>query len=117
MQLYFKPDACSRSARIVLTEIGLAYNTCKVDTEVGMTENPAILQFLADTHPESRLALAYVHKAFGTYFRGCLLEHAEREEAELCIARCVGDVECIATHPSVRDALRQEGFVADEVAV
>ncbi|PPJ41827.1 MULTISPECIES: glutathione transferase GstA [unclassified Pseudoxanthomonas] len=208
MRLYFKPGACSLSSRIVLTEIGLTYDASRVDTEAGLTEsgadyravnpkgyvpalelddgvvlseNPAILQFLADTHPESRLAPAYgtlerarlqewlnftsseLHKAFGPYFRGRPRERPEREEAELRLSRRVGDVERgladgrqfivgdsftvadaylfvvlnwsgfvgfdlahwphvaayvarIGIRPSVRDAMRQEGLVTDEVA-
>lgn len=208
MRLYFKPGACSLSSRIVLTEIGLTYDTIKVDTETGMTEsgadyrainpkgyvpalelddgvilteNPAILQFLADTHPEARLAPAYgtldrvrlqewlnftsseLHKAFGPYFRGRPLDDAERVAAERHLARRVSDVERgladgrqfivgdsftvadaylfvvlnwsdfigfdlahwphvaayvarIGIRPSVRDAMRQEGLITDEVA-
>jgi glutathione S-transferase len=38
MRLYYKPGACSLSSRIVLTEIGLAYEAIRVDTETGLTE-------------------------------------------------------------------------------
>lgn len=137
MQLYFKPGACSLSSRIVLTEIGLAFDTERVDTETGLTEtgtdyrvinpkgyvpalemddgtvlteNPAILQFLADTHPEAGLAPASgtlerarlqewlnftsseLHKAFSPYFRGHPLETTEKEQVEERLARRVGDV-------------------------
>ncbi|MBB4019465.1 glutathione S-transferase [Chelatococcus caeni] len=207
MRLYFKPGACSLSSRIALTEIGLAYDALRVDTEAGLTEtgadyravnpkgyvpalelddgtilteNPAILQFLADTHPQAGLAPAYgtlerarlqewlnftsseLHKAFGPYFRGHPLEEAEKEPVRLRLARRMGDVEHgladgrefilgdsftvadaylfvvlnwsgfigfdlarwphaaayvarIAARPSVRDAMRQEGLIADEV--
>lgn len=208
MRLYFKFGACSLSSRIVLTEIGLSYHASKVDTETGLTEagadyravnpkgyvpalelddgailteNPAILQFLADAYPEAALAPAYgtlerarlqewlnftsseLHKAFGPYFRGHPLEEREKEQVELRLARRVEYVERglsdgrnfilgdrftvadaylfvvlnwssfirldlarwphvaayvvrIAARPSVRDAMRQEGLVADEVA-
>ncbi|CBS90876.1 glutathione transferase GstA [Azospirillum lipoferum] len=208
MRLYFKPGACSLSSRIALVEIGLAYDAIRVDTETGLTEagdayrtvnpkgyvpaleledgsvlteNPAILQFLADTHPQASLAPACgtmerarlqewlnftsseLHKAFSPYFSGHPLGEAEKEQVEGRLAWRVGDVERgladgrdfilgngftvadaylfvvlnwsgfigfdlarwphvaayvarIATRPSVRDAMRQEGLIADEAA-
>ncbi|MDJ1156692.1 glutathione transferase GstA [Chelatococcus sp. SYSU_G07232] len=208
MRLYFKPGACSMSSRIVLIELDLAFDAVKVDTDRGvtesgrdyrainpkgyvpaleladgavLTENPAILQFLADTHPEAGLAPAHgtlerarlqewlnftsseLHKAFGPYFRGQPLEEAEKEQVDIRLARRIGDVEHglsdgrdfilgnrftvadaylfvvlnwssfiglnlerwpyvaayvtrIAARPSARQAMRQEGLVADEVA-
>ena len=138
MRLYYKPGACSLSSRIVLTEIGLACDAIRVDTETGLTEsgddyrainpkgyvpalelengvvlteNPAILQFLADIHPEAALAPACgtlerarlqewlnftsseLHKAFSPYFRGHPLAAVEKEQVEERLARRVGDVE------------------------
>lgn len=138
MRLYYKPGACSLSSRIVLTEIGLAYEAIRVDTETGLTEtggdyravnpkgyvpalelengvvlteNPAILQFLADAHPEAALAPAAgtlerarlqewlnftaseLHKAFSPYFRGYPLTAAEKEQVEQRLARRIADVE------------------------
>lgn len=138
MRLYYKPGACSLSSRIVLTEIGLAYDAIRVDTETGLTEtgdayqavnpkgyvpaleleggvvlteNPAILQFLADSHPEAGLVPASggverarlqewlnftsseLHKAFSPYFRGQPLTGAEREQVEDRLARRIADVE------------------------
>jgi glutathione S-transferase len=138
MKLYFKPGACSMSSRIVLNELGLAFDTERVDTETGvtdagadyrsinpkgyvpalelengiiLTENPAILQFLADIRPEAGLAPApgtlerarlqewlnftssELHKAFSPYFRGRPLEEAEKEQVEARLARRVEDVE------------------------
>jgi glutathione S-transferase len=208
MRLYFKPGACSMSSRIVLIELDLAFDAVKVDTEAGvtetgadyrsinpkgyvpaleladgavLTENPAILQFLADSHPEAGLAPAHgplerarlqewlnftsseLHKAFGPYFRGQPLEETEKEQVDSRLARRIGDVEHglsdgrefilgnsftvadaylfvvlnwssfiginlqrwphvaayasrIAARPSTRQAMRQEGLVADEVA-
>jgi glutathione S-transferase len=208
MRLYFKPGACSMSSRIVLIELDLAFDAVKVDTETGvtetgadyrsinrkgyvpaleladgvvLTENPAILQFLADSHPEAGLAPVHgtlerarlqewlnftsseLHKAFGPYFRGQPLEETEKEQVDSRLARRIGDVENglsdgrdfivgnsftvadaylfvvlswssfiginlarwphvaayasrIAARPSTRQAMRQEGLVADEVA-
>lgn len=208
MRLYFKPGACSLSSRIVLNEIGVAFDAERVDTETGrtetgadyrlvnpkgyvpaleldngtvLTENPAILQFLADTHSAAALAPAFatlervrlqewlnftsseLHKAFSPYFRGHPREAAEREQVEERLARRVGDVARgladgrdfilgndftvadaylfvvlnwsnfigfdltrwpqvaayvarIAARPSVRDAMREEGLLADEAA-
>lgn len=83
MKLYLKPGACSLSPHIVLHELGLAHETETVDlakklTASGanfldinpkgyvpavtlddgtvLTEGPAIVQYLADLHPEAKLA-------------------------------------------------------------
>lgn len=83
MKLYLKPGACSLSPHIVLQELGLAHETEVVDlakkvTASGanffdinpkgyvpaltlddgtlLTEGPAIVQYLADLHPEAKLA-------------------------------------------------------------
>lgn len=137
MRLYFKPGACSMSTRIVLIELGLAFDPVKVDTDAGLThevvdyrtinpkgyvpalelddgsvltENAAILQYLADANPHSNLAVAKtpfdraqqqewlsfasseLHKAFSPYFSGAPLE-AEKELVDLKLARRIGDVE------------------------
>ena len=115
MRLYYKPGACSLSSRIVLAELGVAHESVKVDTETGrtetgsdyrrinpkgyvpaleletgevLTENPAILQFLADSNPKANLAptpgtldrarlqewlnftSSELHKAFSPFFSG-----------------------------------------------
>lgn len=138
MRLYFKPGACSMSSRIVLNELGITFDTERVDTENGVTEagvdyrsinpkgyvpaleldsgailseNPAILQFLADTHPEAGLAPASgtlerarlqewlnftsseLHKAFGPYFRGEPLDEAEKKQVDASLGRRMDDVE------------------------
>ena len=84
MELYFAPLACSMSARIALAEAGAAINLVEVDTKAGrmvatgedyravnplgyvpalklddgtvLTENSAILQYIADQYPEAELA-------------------------------------------------------------
>ncbi|MGB7976743.1 MAG: glutathione S-transferase N-terminal domain-containing protein [Roseiarcus sp.] len=84
MELYFAPLACSMSARIALAEAGAAINLIEVDTHAGrvlathddyrainplgyvpalrlddgtvLTENSAILQYIAEQHPEAQLA-------------------------------------------------------------
>lgn len=138
MRLYFKPGACSLSSRIVLTELGLPHETIKVDTETGLTEsgadyrainpkgyvpaleldggaviteNPAILQYLADRDPKAELAPANgtierahlqewlnfisseLHKAFGPYFGGRAPEGVEKENVDAKLTRRIGDVE------------------------
>ncbi|MBB4482771.1 glutathione binding-like protein [Rhizobium etli] len=138
MRLYFKPGACSLSSRIVLTELGLAYEAVKVDTEAGLTEagvdyrtinpkgyvpalelesgeviteNPAILQYLAEQGLQARLAPAHgtveraylqqwlnftsseLHKAYGPYFSGQALNRTEKDNVDAKLARRIGDVE------------------------
>jgi glutathione S-transferase len=84
MDLFFSPLACSMSARIACDEAGVAINLIEVDTRAGrvvetgedyraihplgvvpalklddgtvITENAAILQFIADEHPAAGLA-------------------------------------------------------------
>jgi glutathione S-transferase len=138
MRLYFKPGACSLSSRIVLTELGLAHESSKVDTATGrteagadyrainpkgyvpalelgngdvLTENPAILQYLADANPQANLAppagtlerarlqewlnftSAELHKAFSPFFSGRALDADEKSGAQETLVRRIGDVE------------------------
>lgn len=138
MRLYFKPGACSLSSRIILIELGLAHEAVRVDTDAGLTEagmdyrtinpkgyvpaleleggeviteNPAILQYLADRNLQAGLAPAHgtveraflqqwlnfasseLHKAYGPYFTGQALEGGEKDAVDARLARRIGDVE------------------------
>lgn len=138
MRLYFKPGACSLAARIVLIELGQPFEAIRVDTGSGrteqgrdyrgvnprgyvpaletdtgqiITENPAILQYLADLDPSAALAgpagglervrlqevLNFVsselHKAFSPFFTGVPLSEAGATAARTALSRRIGDVE------------------------
>lgn len=138
MRLYFKPGACSLSSRIILIELGLAHEAVRVDTDAGLTEtgmdyrtinpkgyvpaleleggeviteNPAILQYLADRNLQAGLAPAHgtveraflqqwlnftsseLHKAYGPSFTGRALEGGEKDAVDARLARRIGDVE------------------------
>lgn len=138
MRLYFKPGACSLSARITMTEIGLSFESEAVDTAQGktasgadyrainprgyvpaleiapgtvITENPAILQYLADTNPQAKLVppagtldrarlqewlnftSSELHKTFSPFFGGHKPEGDDKARAEAALVRRIGDVE------------------------
>lgn len=136
MRLYFKPGACSLASRIVLIELGQAFEAIRVDTDAGLTEdgrdyravnprgyvpalelkdgrvvteNPAVLQYLADLQPDRltpaagswdrvRLqeALSFIsselHKAFSPFFHG-EAQGERRAPAEALLKRRLGEVE------------------------
>lgn len=81
LKLYFSPGACAMASHIALEEAGAAYEGVKIDLRQGqqktpeylavnpagvtpalqtdqgvITQNPAILRFVADTHPQAGLA-------------------------------------------------------------
>ena len=138
MKLHYKPGACSMASHIILNELELSFELDKTDTDLGkteygedyrkispngyvpalitdggdiITENPAVLQYLADQMPEARLAplngslertrlqeaLNFVsselHKAFGPFFSGTPLDDDARKAAEAGIARRVDHIE------------------------
>lgn len=139
MRLYYSPHACSLSPHIVLRELGYDFALERVDltskrTETGrdflgvnrkgyvpalelddgavLTEGAAIIQYLADTRPEAKLAPApgtmqrvrlqeqltfiasELHNAFTPLFSGTASE-TEKSAALLRIARRFDDIEAL----------------------
>lgn len=140
MQLYYKPGACSLAAHITLLEAGAPFELVAVDTATQRTalgedyrtinpkgyvptlrfadgrtlsEGAAVLQFIADRHPEARLAppagsfaraklqehLNFVaseaHKAFKPFFSGRELDGAAREAAGAQVLDRLGHMEAV----------------------
>jgi glutathione S-transferase len=122
MKLYFAPEACSLSPHIVLEELGMPFTLVKVDTKTKktadgrdfrvinpkgyvpvleldngerLTEGPAIVQYLADLKPGTKLAPANgtfertrlqewlnfisteIHKSYSPMFNAALPEAAK----------------------------------------
>ena len=138
MRLYYKPGACSMASHIILNELGISFDLDKTDTEAGktvsgedfrwinpngyvpvlitddgdvITENPAVLQYLADQVPDAGLAppngtlertrlqeaLNFVsselHNAFGPFFSGTDLDLDAKKKAESGVSRRVDHIE------------------------
>ena len=138
MKLHYKPGACSMASHIILNELGMSFELDKTDTVAGkteagdnflkvspngyvpalitdegeiITENPAVLQYLADQSPEAGLAppngtlartrlqetLNFVsselHKPFSPFFSGKDLVGAERQKAEAGVRRRAAHIE------------------------
>lgn len=138
MKLHYKPGACSMAPHIILNELGITFDLDKTDTDAGrtaagddfrkispngyvpalitndgdiITENPAVLQYLADQSPDAGLAppngtlartrlqevLSFLsselHKSFGPFFSGVELDDAARKKAEAGIGRRAAHIE------------------------
>lgn len=156
MKLYYLPGACSLASHIVLREAGVSFDLEQYDKKTGktasgadflainpkgfvpvlsldsnevLTEGVAILQYIADQHPEKKLApaagtlararvqehLNYVasdlHKAFSPLFSASSTEE-EKTTAKANVTRKLGYVEQLLSDG--RDYLVGDGFtVAD----
>ncbi|PCI53289.1 MAG: glutathione transferase GstA [Alphaproteobacteria bacterium] len=140
MKLYYKPGACSMAAHILLSETNAPYSLEKVDTIAGttetgadyiainprgyvpaleldngaiITENIALLQFLAGQFPELGLeppegelgqirvleALSYLsselHKAFTPFFSARVMGPEEKAAAHAKLSSSIGQIEAM----------------------
>lgn len=138
MKLFYKPGACSMASHIILNEVNASFDLDKTDTkalktEAGddfckispngyvpalitndgdiITENPAVLQYLADQYPEASLAppngtlartrlqellnflSSELHTSFGPFFSGVELDDAAFEKAQAGVGRRAAHIE------------------------
>ena len=160
MKLYYTPGVCSQAVHIALAETGADYDLEKVDlatksTQSGvdfrdvnplgyvpvlevddttrLTEAPAILQYVADSHPESGLApepgtlervrlqedlnfvASELHKSFGPFFAAVKPEGALKEQAMTKLESRMGELDRRLSDG--RSYLAGDGFsVADAYA-
>lgn len=143
MKLYYKPGACSLASHILLNEIAADFTLEKVDTDAGqtetgadfrhinpngyvpalaiqsgeiVTENPAVLQYIADLAPDRALTppagtlartrlheilnflSSELHTAYSPFFSGRDLNTAEREAAVAQVAKRAGYIEGRLSH-------------------
>lgn len=160
MKLYYKPGACSMASHIILNELGASFDLDKTDTDANtteaggdflrispngyvpalvtddghiITENPAVLQYLADQSPDAGLAppngtlartrlqetlnflSSELHTSFGPFFSGVELDDAWRKKAEAGVQRRAAHIE--RSLADGRDFLMGDTFsVADAYA-
>lgn len=160
MKLHYKPGACSLASHIILNEIGASFDLDKTDTDAGqtemgddfrkispngyvpalvtdggdiITENPAVLQYLADQSPDAGLAppngtlartrlqetlnflSSELHTSFGPFFSGVELDDARRKKADAGVQRRTAHIE--RSLADGRDFLMGDTFtVADAYA-
>ncbi|MDW3224648.1 MAG: glutathione S-transferase C-terminal domain-containing protein [Paracoccaceae bacterium] len=138
MKLHYKPGACSMASHIILNELGVSFDLDKTDTNSGkteagddfrkispngyvpalvtndgdiITENPAVLQYLADQSPDAGLAppngtlartrlqemlnflSSELHTSFSPFFSGVELDDAARKKAEAGVGRRAAHIE------------------------
>lgn len=138
MKLYYKPGACSLASHIILNELEISFDLDKTDTDANkteagddflqispngyvpalitdegdiITENPAVLQYLADQSPDAVLAppngtlartrlqealnfiSSELHKSFSPFFSGGEMDDARRTKVEAGVARRAAHIE------------------------
>lgn len=160
MKLYYKPGACSLASHIILNELDISFELDKTDTEAKktetgedfrkispngyvpalitddgdiITENPAVLQYLADQTPEAGLApkngtlqrtrlqevlnfiSSELHNSFSPFFSGNEFNDEEKQQIVAGIERRIDHIE--RSLPDGRSHLLGNSFtVADAYA-